>query len=266
MPMEQGFFSTGLPYLAFGTGTPLVYLSDFTMTHTVPRPGAQRVAAARLVRPFVSAGYRVFWTNRRPGMVPGTTMGEIAGEHAAALREEFGRPVPVVAHGTGGSVALQLAVDHPTGVISRLVLAGAAHALGPVGRRFHRDMLAAAERGRSAMHRAAPAITRDPLLRRLLVVPLWIAGRFDRPPADHSDMKAMLLAEDAFDVHDRLHRVAVPVLVVWGARDHLWPTEMFRQTADAIPGAKGIEYQRAGHSVVSRADFFRDATAFLKAA
>ncbi|MFE7039796.1 alpha/beta hydrolase [Streptomyces atratus] len=261
-PTRQGTFSSGLPHLAFGSGKPLVYLSGFTMTHTVPPPGPQRRRAARLVAPFVAAGYEVFWTNRRPGMPVGTTMGELADEHAEALRTRFSGPVPVLGHGTGGSIALQVAVDHPEAV-DRLVLASTAYALGSAGSRFHRDLLAAAERGRSGMHRAAPAITRNPVLQRLLVAPLWLAGRLDPPPPDPSDMKAMLLAEDSFDVRDRLAEVTAPTLVLCGGRDHMCPPEMFDETAAGIPGARLVRYPRRGHNILAAPEFVHDVRAFL---
>ncbi|MFI9588361.1 alpha/beta fold hydrolase [Streptomyces sp. NPDC052236] len=260
---ELGHFSTDLPYLAFGSGKPLVYLAGFTMTHTVPQPGAQRRTAARMVAPFVAAGYQVYWTNRRPGMPVGATMSDVAAEHAEALRDRFGTPVPVLGHATGGSIALQLAIENPE-VVSWLVLAGTAHSLGPVARRFHRDLLEAAGRGRSAMHRAAPALTRNRLLQLLLMVPLWIAGRFDPPPKDHSDMKAMLLAEGAFDVRGRLGEVRVPTLLLRGARDYLCTPERFHETADGIPGAQRVEYPRSGHAITTKPAFFHDVLAFLE--
>ncbi|MET9928548.1 MULTISPECIES: alpha/beta fold hydrolase [unclassified Streptomyces] len=262
--LKQGTFSTGLPYLAFGSGKPLVYLSGFTMTHTVPPPGPQRGRAARLVAPFVAGGYEVFWTNRRPGMAAGMTMGDVAAEHAEALRTRFAGPVPVLGHATGGSIALQLAVDHPE-VVDRLVLASTAYALGPVGRHFHRDMVAAAGRGRSGMHRAAPGITRNPVLQRLLVAPLWLAGRLNPPPPDPSDMTAMLLAEDSFDVRDRLAEVTAPTLVLCGGRDHLWPPEMFDRTAAGIPGARLVRYARRGHNILAAPEFVQDVRSFLDA-
>ncbi|MEU1134005.1 alpha/beta hydrolase [Streptomyces sp. NPDC005900] len=261
---KQGTFGTGLPHLAFGSGKPLVHLSGFTMTHTVPPPGAQRRRAALLVAPFVAAGYEVFWTNRRPGTPVGTTMGELAAEHAEALRAHFPGPVPVLGHGTGGAIALQLALDHPD-VVDRLVLACAAYTLGPVGRRFHRDLLAAAERGRSGMHRAAPALTANPVLQRLLMLPLWLAGRLDPPPRDISDLKATLLAEDGFDVRDRLGEVRAPTLVVCGGRDRMWPQEMFDETAAGVPGARLVRYPRRGHNLLGTPEFARDVRAFLDA-
>jgi hypothetical protein len=39
-------------------------------------------------------------------------------------------------------------------------------------------------------------------------------GQLERPPKDHTDMKAMLLAEDGFDVRNRLAKVTVPTLVI----------------------------------------------------
>ncbi|MEU8244592.1 alpha/beta fold hydrolase [Actinoplanes missouriensis] len=216
-----------------------------------------------MVAPFTAAGYRVYWINRRPGLAAGTTMADVAADHAKAAREAFGVPVPVLGHGTGGLVGLQLALDHPD-TVDRLVVAGAAHALGPVGRRFRQDLREYAARGRSAMHRAAPVLTGNRLAQALLTGPLWLSGRLNPPPADHADMDAMLLAEERFDIRDRLGEITVPTLIAWGEQDRLATPEMFHATARGIPAAREARYPRAGHSLVTTTAFVRDALDFLR--
>jgi pimeloyl-ACP methyl ester carboxylesterase len=64
---------------------------------------------------------QVFYLNRRPGLPSGLTMPMVAGEHAEALQAAFGGPVDVLGVSTGGSIAQQVAADHPQ-VVRRLVL------------------------------------------------------------------------------------------------------------------------------------------------
>lgn len=261
--VREGEFAGGLPYLAFGEGRPLVYLGGFTATHTVPPPGPQRAITARVVRPFVDAGYRVYWTNRQRGMPAGSTMADVAAVHAKALADAFVGPVPVVGHSTGGSIALQLGLDHPA-VVERLVLASTAYALGPVAKRAQRRMLDEAGRGRSGLRYGADGFTRHRALQWLLYGLIWCVDQVHRPPDDPSDMIAMLTAEDGFDVRTRLGEMRPPVLVICGARDYLWPQQMFVETARRIPRGRLVMYPKAGHGVITMRAFYRDVLRFLR--
>jgi pimeloyl-ACP methyl ester carboxylesterase len=49
------------------------------------------------------------------------SMAALAAEHADALREAFAEPVDLLGMSTGGSIAQQLAAEHPR-VVRRLVL------------------------------------------------------------------------------------------------------------------------------------------------
>lgn len=260
--MHEGTFSGGLPYLAIGSGTPLVYLMGFTPTHTRPPAGFQRRIALRQARPFAEAGYRVYLTNRQPGMPAGTTMADIADTHAAALHAEFGEPVDLLGHSTGGSIALQTAVDHPE-VVRRLVVASTAYALGPVAKRAQRHMMEEAKQGRSSNEYMADGFTRNPALRVLFDAGLRLQSRLVGLPKDPSDMIAMLEAEDAFDVRDRLPGLRVPTLVICGARDYFWTPEMFVETATRIPDAGLVMYPKGGHAIIMKQAFFRDVLDFL---
>ncbi|MQA82744.1 MAG: alpha/beta fold hydrolase [Streptosporangiales bacterium] len=260
--VREGTFPGGLPYLAVGSGMPLVYLMGFTPTHTRPAPGLQRGIAMRQVRPFAEAGYRVYLTNRQPGMPAGTTMADIADTHADALHAEFGEPVDLLGHSTGGSIALQTAVDHPE-VVRRLVVASTAYALGPVAKRAQRHMMQEAKRGRASNRYLADGFTRNRVLRALFDGGLRVQSRLARLPKDPSDMIAMLGAEDAFDVRDRLSGLRVPALVVCGARDYFWTPEMFVETATRIPDAGLVMYPKGGHAIIMKRAFFRDVLDFL---
>jgi pimeloyl-ACP methyl ester carboxylesterase len=64
-------------------------------------------------------------------------MTDLAAEHALAFGEAFGSAVDVIGISTGGSIALQTAVDRPS-TVSRLVLIGSACRLSDGGRALQR--------------------------------------------------------------------------------------------------------------------------------
>src|SRR4051794_36645692 len=66
--VREGTFRGGLPYIAIGSGEPLVYLCGSTPNHRNPGPGLERTLTLRTVSPLARAGFEVYFTNRWPGM------------------------------------------------------------------------------------------------------------------------------------------------------------------------------------------------------
>jgi pimeloyl-ACP methyl ester carboxylesterase len=264
--VREGTFSGGLPYLAVGSGEPLIYLCGSTANHRNPRPGLERTFTLRTVNPLARAGFEVFFTNRWPGMDAETTFAEVADRHAEAIHNHFGEPVDVLGHSTGGSLALQLIADRPD-VVRRAVVASAAYTLGPVAKSSQLEMLHAIEAtGRYSAESIVDAIggfVRFRWVRTALTPLAWVAAKritIENP----KDAIAMLRAEDAFDVRDRLGGIQTETLVICGAQDYYWTPEMFAETAFRLPHGKLIMYPNRGHSIVTAPEFVRDVTAFLR--
>ena len=64
----------------------------------------------------------------------------------------------------------------------------------------------------------------------------------------------------------RLHRIAAPTLLVAGDRDRFYTPELFRETAERIPGARLRLYPGKGHAgVMTHRPAIREIVAFLTA-
>jgi pimeloyl-ACP methyl ester carboxylesterase len=266
MDVQEGTFTGGLPYLVLGSGEPLVYLCGFTLDHRNPRPGFERSLTLRTLTPLARAGFQVYFTNRWPGMAPGTTFAEVAERHAEAIRDHFGKPVDVLGASTGGSLALQLIADRPD-VVRKAVVACAAYTLGPLAKEVQLKLLhSISETGRypaEAVLDSLPAKLRSRWL-RALVTPVALLAAKRITIENPADTIAMLRAEDAFDVHDRLEHIPTETLVVCGAQDPFWTLEMFAETACRLPRGRLIMYRDRGHALITAPEFFRDVTAFLR--
>jgi pimeloyl-ACP methyl ester carboxylesterase len=263
--VREGRLKGILPCLSFGEGPTLVVLPGLGMTNANPR-GIQRWGELRLLAPLARA-FTVYRVGRRVGLEPGTTMADLVNDYAEALEDEFGEPVDVLGISTGGSVALQLAIDRPS-LVRRLVVAGAAFRLSERGRAFQRrtaELSAAGDR-RGLARMQAPDVTDSRLGRRIAGGLLWLAGPlFIRREWDPSDMIATIEAEDAFDVGERLGEISTPTLVIGGGRDRFYPAELFRETARRIPGARLIIYEERAHGgTFADRRFGKDVVAFLK--
>jgi pimeloyl-ACP methyl ester carboxylesterase len=258
--MREGVLAGGAPYLEFGAGDPLVVFRTVLPDSANPR-GAARWAEARSLKPL-AARFTVLAVGRRPGLEPGVTMADLAAHHAEGLRARFDRPVDVLGLSTAGCLALQFAADHP-GLVRRLVVAAAGTRLGPEGRRLQREYtdLLAAGRYRAAAVALAPA-TADSRLGRAAMAGLL--GLTAARPADPDGMVAMLRAEDAFDIDDRLGEITAPALVVAGARDALYPPELAERAALGVrEGTFKLYEGRRHHTVATDPRFGGDVVDFL---
>lgn len=267
LDVREGTFSGGLPYLALGSGEPLVYLCGFTLNHRNPQPGLERTLTLRTVTPLARAGFEIYFTNRWPGMAANTTFADVAARHADGILDHFGKPVDVLGVSTGGSLALQLIADRPD-VVRRAVVACAAYMLGPRAMTLQRELLQALEEtGRypsQAILDSLQGKLRSRLLRAVLTPVAVVAARritIENP----TDAIAMLRAEYAFDVRDQLKDIQTETLVICGAQDDFWTPEMFAETACLLPRGRLIMYPNRGHALITAQEFFRDVTAFLSA-
>ncbi|AUI53190.1 hypothetical protein AC20117_05125 [Arthrobacter crystallopoietes] len=243
--VADGTWASGMPWMRLGSGLPLVFLPGLTSTHRLPH-GQDRRFQLQEVKPF-AAKREVWWANRRPGLDPDATMADIAADYAEALRTSFGQPVDVLGFSTGGSVALQLAVDHPD-VVRRLVILSAAGRLSSTGRRVQR--LAADEIRAGRPRRAAAAMMamlgNGPASSKVLAGTGWLLGPVFFGDAD-KDMLTTIDAEDAFNLMARLSEIVSPVLVVGGGRDKFYSETLFQSTAEQIPNGRLVLYKRRGH-------------------
>src|SRR5689334_1864836 len=120
-----------IPWAATGEGPPVVVLAGVSPSTGVDSSFLVR-STLTPVLPMADRR-RLYALNRRRKMPAGMTMADLAAEHAAAMIDHFGEPVDVVGVSTGGSIAQQLAAEHPRAV-RRLVLISTGCRLEPKAR------------------------------------------------------------------------------------------------------------------------------------
>ena len=178
-------------------------------------------------------------------------MSDIAGHLAEAIEHEVGEAVRPQGTSTGGSVALQLAIDHPD-LVRRLVVIASAYRLGPRGKALQAEMAALIRAGRKEdvlpymMTSMMPAPLRGPIR------PLARFATRSMVPADPEDMLVTLEAEYAFDVRADLPRITAPTLVVGGTKDFFYSPELFEETARDVGDGRAHILAGWGHSRVAQ--------------
>jgi pimeloyl-ACP methyl ester carboxylesterase len=240
------------PYAALGSGAPVVVLAGLMPFTGVDGDSTVRGAVGPLAA--LAGRRRLVVLNRRPGLPRGMTMAELAAEHAEAIRSGLAAPVDVVGTSTGGSIAQQLAADHP-GVVRRLVLVSTACRLGPEGRRLQRRVAARVRAGATGQALALLAASLVPPRRGRLAA--GVAGRLlgprlvrDRQGLD--DMATTLVAEDEFDLARCAEPIRARTLILAGADDRFYAPELFEETARLIPDSRLCLLPGRGHITVMR--------------
>jgi pimeloyl-ACP methyl ester carboxylesterase len=135
MEIARGVIAT-IPYASVGSGDPVVVCAGGWPATGVDGDRFVRGVLAPLRQ--LATRRRLIVLNRRSNLPVGVSISDLADEYAEAIRAGFHIPVELVGTSTGGSIAQQLAADHPDAV-RRLVLISTACRLSPLGRDLQRS-------------------------------------------------------------------------------------------------------------------------------
>ncbi|MDQ2748697.1 MAG: alpha/beta hydrolase [Actinomycetota bacterium] len=251
MQIERGVIGQ-IPYAATGSGPPVVVLAGLSPTTGV-RSDALVRAALGPVRDL-GRQRRLIVVNRWAGLPEHLTMEALAAEHAAALQSQFHTPVDLIGTSTGGSIAQQLAADHPD-TIRRLALLSTACRLGRHGRALQHQVASHLHAGhyRRAVATAAGALVPPRHGQHLAAAAGWIlASRIITTARDGEDLAATIAAEDGFDLAKCHTQIQAPTLIIAGGRDRFYSPALFTETAQLIPNSQLRLFPHRGHLTVTR--------------
>ena len=198
------------------------------------------------------------------------------------------RSLPVIGTSMGGRIALEMALRYPSRV-SKLVIVNALGLGRPKIQPYYPLMLVP-RLGEGVLHGMKHALNWAPghLIRRVVARYIGAAGDLHQTLGDDylSDLREMHMSDgyaDAYvatvrsfaspsfffggmDVSDQLAKIKVPVLIIWGANDPLFPIEQATRAQAAIPGSKLVIIEGAGHTPQAERpeEFNKHLAAFLK--
>ncbi len=215
--------------------------------------GATSDSWAAQVPVLVEAGYRVIAPDAR-GFGRSTYRGHtsvpaMAADMAELLRRLEISSAHVVGISMGGTLALQLALDHSTYVQS-LLLANTFAKLRPDAlsgwlyfalRLLLVHTLGLEAQARAVVRRIFPRENQDHL-REALVEQIM--------QADPRGYRATMRALTRFNIEGRLAEIGVPTLVITGEKDTTVQPKNQRALAALIPGARQMVIPEAGHAVI----------------
>jgi proline iminopeptidase len=209
--------------------------------------------------------YRVIAYDQRgcglSSLTPPYSFDRLADDVEAIRQTLVGKPVVLIGGSFGGMIALTYALRHPAG-LTHLVLRGTApswHHEAEAMQAFHDRLHLATSASPSMVEKMFSDKVVDDVELRLIwlaLQPLYFE-KFDPDAAlertrtmhMHAGTHNALFTGKHYDVRDRLHEIAVPTLVVCGARDWICPPSQSRLIAERIPRAELLLVENANHAV-----------------
>lgn len=159
--------------------------------------------------------------------------------HLASLRPSLAHAAVLVGHSLGGAVALQYALESPSG-LRGLILMG-------TGARFPeaQGWSAKLAGGEAALAELADGFYGSAAPPRIREKSLALLRALDRRV-----LSADVRAAEAFDVRDRLGGLLTPALIVAGTEDRMVPPQQAEFLHAHLPRAELVWIEGAGHLVM----------------
>jgi len=167
----------------------------------------------------------------------------IAGRVARHIDQEYGRPVLVCGHSTGGAIALQLAISRPEVVLGLLLADTGAHMRGhgDVDAILGRIKASWGEELRAAVLDRSFHVSLSPAARARFLA--WAA------PLSQQAVYNVLASQRDLDLTPSLAGITQPVIVLHGRHDRARHPDQGRQLAAALPNAE-FRLLDTGHTPV----------------
>lgn len=203
---------------------------------------------------LAEAGYRALAPDLRgfgrSTAPPRVTVKDMAEDMALFLRKLDAAPAHVVGISMGGTVALQLALDHPT-LVRKLVLVNTFARLRPrsisewlyfLSRMVTVTFLSPEQQAEMVAKRIFPRPEQEGLRKKLY-------RRIVN--ANPYAYRAAMSSLRRFNVVERLGELRIPTLVVTGSEDTTIPPVAQEELARSIPNARHAIVEGGGHAVIA---------------
>lgn len=247
-----GMASNRMTYARWGTGPRTLLLMPGGPGNHAPG-GFDLWMMLRPLRRLLDEGYTVWYVMRKQGMPHGHSIADMADDYAAFIESELGGRVDaVLGVSYGGTIGFYLAARHPER-FGHIVVALAGYEFSERGKRIDYTFAQRLSQGRPVeaargMFEGYFPNVRVPGLARLFGE---VMGRFafrGGHPEFASDVMIEGEAQVAFDARPILPEIRVPVLLIGGDADYMYPDGYLQETARLIPDCTVCVYEGKDHA------------------
>ena len=246
-----GMSKSRMAYARWGEGAKTLLLMPSGPGNFAPAGISLRMML-RPFRRFIDEGYTIWYVMRKQGMPQGHSIADMADDYAEFIESELGGKVDV-ALGTsyGGIIGLYLAARHPDR-FDHIVIALAGYEVSERGKHIDYRFAERLSKGRPV--EAARGMFEDYFPQVRVPGLAWLFGQVmgrigfrGGHPEFASDVLIEGEAEVAFDARPVLPEIGVPVLLIGGDADFMFPEGYLDETASLIPDCTLRVYEGKDH-------------------
>jgi pimeloyl-ACP methyl ester carboxylesterase len=263
-----GMSKSRMAYARWGEGAKTLLLMPGGPGNVAPAGISLRMML-RPFRRFIDEGYTIWYVMRKQGMPQGHSIADMADDYAEFIESELGGKVDV-ALGTsyGGIIGFYLAARHPDR-FDHIVIALAGYEVSERGKHIDYRFAERLSKGRPV--EAARGMFEDYFPQVRVPGLAWLFGQVmgrigfrGGHPEFASDVLIEGEAEVAFDARPVLPEIGIPVLLIGGDADFMFPEGYLDETASLIPDCTLRVYEGKDHmQAVSDERLCPDVLAFI---
>ena len=250
LEVTAGYFENNLPYTRMGDN-PRILIDLEALSYKNAPPSGFMLKEFIKTHKLLAKEFTIYLVGRKPGLLQGYSMKDMADDYAKMIKKEFGGPVDIMGISTGGQIAHFLAADHPD-VVRRLIIISAAYRLSDKAVDAERIAAEFAKQGKyNKSVKAYISLVYPPGLKKSMF--MFMARLFGKSlmgcSKDPSDFLVTVEAERNMNFKDRLGEIKAPTLVMSGELDEGYTADLVRETAEGIPNAELILYEGYAHNL-----------------
>ncbi|MFO7796070.1 MAG: alpha/beta fold hydrolase [Promethearchaeati archaeon] len=251
--IETGYFEDGLPYARMGNNNEIIIdIEALSFTHRPPS-GMVLKQFAKSAQSFIDQ-FTYYLVGRKPNLPEGYLFDKMAEDYAKLIRREFKKPVTIMGTSTGGQIAQYIAADHPD-VVKNLVIISAAYRLSEKGVEVEGKSAEYFQQGKygKSLSTIIDLMFKSRFLKILIKPFLRLLGKKFMGDIEYpNDFLNEVRGDREMNFIDKLKDIKATTLILSGEDDIGYTAEDVKKTAEGIPNAKLILYEKFGHNLVMR--------------
>jgi len=252
--VETGLLAGKIPYIRGGSGPKhaLVFFGGNALFKRLDRSSDPGRYAGQIAG-LLPEGFRFTILGYEETPPADYTIDTIVRDMAPLVRDHLGKPDLVIGISFGGFVAQRFAAEHPD-LVKRLVLLVSGHRFSEEGWAAMGRQFKSLETGDfHSLVTDSVLLFRRPWYNWLVRLKFWkdrnrLASEFKDATLILRSYRS-LFSEDFARNSDFARRISAPTLVIGGTADQFFGTQIFRETAEMIPGARVVLFEHETHMV-----------------
>ncbi len=245
-----GYFENGQPYAKIGHKPEILVIIEALSFEHKPPHGMMLRQFVKTALPFIEH-YTVYQIGRQPNLPKGYFFEHMAGDYARVIQDILKRKVSLMGISSGGQLAHYIAADYHE-LVDKVIIIAAAYRLSEKGVDIEKRSAEYFEKQQygKSMATLMELIQPKGIKRAIMKSLAFLFGSLVIKNVEYpNDFQVEVAADRQMNFKSRLHEIKAPVLILCGEKDICYNACDMRETAEGIPNARLILYEKYGHNL-----------------